>query len=123
MKNVYQIHRARRRALLEQMHAHAGGGLAIVPTAPEYARNRDSLYPYRYDSYFHYVSGFPEPEAVVALVAGKDGPASDRHILFCRDKNAEREIWDGFRYGPDAAREIFGFDEAHAIAELDTHAA
>ena len=53
MKNVYQIHRARRRALLAQMHDHAGGGLAIVPTAPEYARNRDSLYPYRYDSYFH----------------------------------------------------------------------
>jgi Xaa-Pro aminopeptidase len=119
MKNVYQIHRARRRALLAQMHARSGGGLAIVPTAPEYARNRDSLYPYRYDSYFHYVSGFPEPEAVVALVAGKDGSASDRHILFCRDKNAEREIWDGFRYGPDAAREIFGFDEAHPIAELD----
>ena len=119
MKNVYQIHRARRRALLAQMHAQAGGGLAIVPTAPEYARNRDSLYPYRYDSYFHYVSGFPEPEAVVALVAGKDGPASDRHILFCRDKNEEREIWDGFRYGPDAAREIFGFDAAHPIAELD----
>src|SRR5438552_5624218 len=119
MKNVYQIHRARRRALLAQMHAQSGGGLAILPTAPEYARNRDSLYPYRYDSYFHYVSGFPEPEAVVALVAGKDGSASDRHILFCRDKNAEREIWDGFRYGPDAAREIFGFDEAHPIAELD----
>jgi len=119
MKNVYQIHRARRRALLAQMHAQSGGGLAILPTAPEYARNRDSLYPYRYDSYFHYVSGFPEPEAVVALVAGKDGSASDRHILFCRDKNAEREIWDGFRYGPDAAREIFGFDEAHTIAELD----
>ena len=119
MKNVYQIHRARRRALLTRMHAQSGGGLAILPTAPEYARNRDSLYPYRYDSYFHYVSGFPEPEAVVALVAGKDGSASDRHILFCRDKNAEREIWDGFRYGPDAAREIFGFDEAHAIAELD----
>jgi Xaa-Pro aminopeptidase len=119
MKNVYQIHRARRRALLAQMHAQVGGGLAIVPTAPEYARNRDSLYPYRFDSYFHYVSGFPEPEAVVVLVAGKDGPEGDRHLLFCRDKNAEREIWDGFRYGPDAAREIFGFDEAYAIGELD----
>jgi len=119
MKNVYQLHRARRRALLAQMHAQTGGGLAIVPTAPEYARNRDSLYPYRFDSYFHYVSGFPEPDAVVVLVAGKDGPAADRHVLFCRDKNAEREIWDGFRYGPDAAREIFGFDEAHPITELD----
>jgi Xaa-Pro aminopeptidase len=53
---------------------------------------------------------------VVALVAGDDG---DRHLLFCREKDQEREIWDGFRYGPDAAREIFGFDEAHPIAELD----
>ena len=119
MKNVYQLHRARRRALLAQMHAQSGGGLAIVPTAPEYARNRDSLYPYRFDSYFHYVCGFPEPEAVVVLVAGKDGAEGDRHLLFCRDKNAEREIWDGFRYGPDAAREIFGFDEAYPATELD----
>ena len=79
-------------------------------------RNRDSLFPYRHDSYFYYLSGFPEPEAVIALVAGPDG---DRQILFCREKNEEREIWDGFRYGPDAAREIFGFDEAHPIAELD----
>jgi Xaa-Pro aminopeptidase len=119
MKNVHQIHRERRSALLRQMRAQSGGGLALVPTAPELARNRDSLFPYRHDSYFHYVSGFPEPEAVVALVTGSDGPASDRHILFCREKNEEREIWHGFRYGPDAAREIFGFDEAHPIAELD----
>jgi Xaa-Pro aminopeptidase len=104
MKNVHQIHRERRSALLRQMRAQSGGGLALVPTAPELARNRDSLFPYRHDSYFHYVSGFPEPEAVVALVTGRDGPASDRHILFCRDKNEDREIWDGFRYGPDAAR-------------------
>jgi len=94
------------------MREHAGGGLALVPTAPEVPRNRDSLYPYRHDSYFYYLSGFPEPEAVVALVAGPDGPGSDRHVLFCREKNEEREIWDGFRYGPEAAREIFGFDEA-----------
>lgn len=119
MKNVYQIHRERRRALLARMRAHAGGGLALLPAAPEVARNRDSLYPYRSDSYFHYVSGFPEPEAVVALVAGGDGADADRHVLFCRAKDEEREIWDGFRYGPDAAREIFGFDEARPIAELD----
>ena len=116
MKNDHQIHRDRRSALLAQMRAQTGRGLALVPTAPEFARNRDSLYPYRHDSYFYYVSGFAEPEAVIALVAGNDG---DRQILFCREKNAEREIWDGFRYGPDAAREIFGFDEAHPLAELD----
>ena len=116
MKNAHQIHRNRRTSLLAQMRAQTGGGLALVPTAPEFARNRDSFYPYRHDSYFYYVSGFTEPEAVVALLAGKDG---DRQILFCREKNAEREIWDGFRYGPDAAREIFGFDEAHPIADLE----
>ena len=115
MRNTRQFHRDRRAALLRTMRDHAGGGLALVPTAPEAVRNRDSTYPYRPDSYFYYLSGFPEPEAVVALVAGPDG---DRHVLFCREKNEEREIWDGFRYGPEAAAEIFGFDEAHPIAAL-----
>ncbi|MEO6565442.1 MAG: aminopeptidase P N-terminal domain-containing protein [Casimicrobiaceae bacterium] len=115
MKNPHQFYRARRSALLASMRDTRGGGLAVVPTAPEVARNRDSSYPYRHDSYFYYLSGFPEPEAVVALVAGPDG---DKHVLFCREKNEEREIWDGFRYGPDAAREIFGFDEAHPISAL-----
>jgi Xaa-Pro aminopeptidase len=116
MNHAHQIYRARRDAVLKSMRARSGGGLALVPTAPEVARNRDSLYPYRHDSYFYYLSGFPEPEAVVALIAGPEG---DRHVLFCRERNEEREIWDGFRYGPDAAREIFGFDEAHPISALD----
>ena len=116
MKNSFQFYRDRRAALTASMREHSGGGLALVPTAPEVPRNRDSLFPYRSDSYFYYLSGFPEPEAVVALVAAPDG---DRQILFCRERNAEREIWDGFRYGPDAAREIFGFDEAYPIGELD----
>ena len=116
MKNTYQFYRERRSALMRSMRDHAGGGLALVPTAPEVARNRDSLFPYRHDSYFYYLSGFPEPEAVVALLAGPDG--EDRHVLFCREKNEEREIWDGFRYGPEAAKEIFGFDEAHPISAL-----
>ena len=115
MRNTRQFYRERRAALLRTMRDHAGGGLALVPTAPEAVRNRDSTYPYRPDSYFYYLSGFPEPEAVVALVAGPDG---DRHVLFCREKNEEREIWDGFRYGPEAAAEIFGFDEAHPIGAL-----
>jgi len=90
-------------------------GVAVVRTAPERARNRDSSYPYRFDSYFYYLSGFPEPEAVLVLIAG----AKPKSILFCREKSPEREIWDGFRYGADQAREIFGFEEAHPISELD----
>ena len=116
MNHAHHVYRDRRAAILARMREHAGGGLAVVPTAPEVIRNRDSHYPYRSDSYFHYLTGFPEPEAVVALVASPDG---DKHLLFCRERNEEREIWDGFRYGPDAAKEIFGFDEAHPIAELD----
>ena len=116
MDHRHQHYRDRRAAALKPLRTETGGGLALVPTAAETLRNRDSHFPYRHDSYFYYLSGFPEPEAVVALVAGPDG---DRQILFCRDKNEEREIWDGFRFGPDAAREIFGFDEARSIAELD----
>ena len=95
--------------------AALGGGIALVPTAPEYTRNRDTHFPFRYDSYFHYLTGFGEPDSVLALIAD-DNP---RSILFCREKNEEREIWDGFRFGPDAARERFAFDEAWTVGELD----
>jgi Xaa-Pro aminopeptidase len=105
------LHATRRQRLAALM----GEGVALVATAPERLRNRDSHYPYRFDSYFYYLTGFIEPEAVLVLVAGK----APKSILFCRHRDAEREIWDGFRYGPEAARERYGFDEAHSIGELD----
>ncbi len=104
----------RRGAVLKQMHAQ-GGGVAIIPTAPEVMRNADADYPYRHDSYFYYLTGFGEPEAVLVLIAGE----RDQSILFCREKNEEREIWDGYRYGPAAAREAFGFDAAFAVDTID----
>ena len=107
----HSIYRARRMQLAHQM----GRGVAIVSTAPERLRNRDAHYPFRFDSYFHYLTGFTEPQAVVVIVAG-DQP---RNLLFCREKDTEREIWDGFRFGPQAACETFGLDEGHAFAQLD----
>jgi Xaa-Pro aminopeptidase len=92
-----------------------GRGIALIPTAPERLRNRDSDYLYRFDSYFYYLSGFPEPEALMVMIAGETA----RSILFCRAKHPERELWEGFRHGPDAARERFGFDEAYAFSQLD----
>jgi Xaa-Pro aminopeptidase len=92
-----------------------GEGVAVIPTAPERLRNRDSHFPYRFDSHFYYLTGFPEPDAVLVVIAGE----APKVLLFCREKSEEREIWDGFRHGPDAARERFGFDEAHPIASLD----
>ena len=107
----HEPYSTRRSVLLEQL----GDGVAVIPTAPERVRNRDSHHPYRFDSYFWYLSGFPEPEAVIVLLGGKE----PRSILFCREKNEEREVWDGFRYGPQTAGEAFGFDEAYAFGEFE----
>lgn len=102
---------ARRARLLKSLSS----GVAIIPTAPEHHRNGDASYPYRFDSHFYYLTGFNEPEAILVLDA-----TAGRSILFCREKNQEREIWDGFRYGPDQAREHFGFDEAYPLSQLET---
>ncbi|MGB4812095.1 MAG: Xaa-Pro aminopeptidase [Methylophilaceae bacterium] len=99
----------------QKLLANMGDGIAIIPTAPEAIRNRDSHYPYRFDSYFYYLTGFKEPEALLVLIAG----SAPRAILFCRDKDSEREIWDGFRYGAEAAKAEFGFDEAYSFNQLD----
>jgi len=105
------LHGARRGRLAQAMQ----GGVAVIPTAPERIRNRDTHYPYRFDSHFYYLAGFPEPEAVLVIVAGSE----PRSLLFCREKNEERETWDGFRFGPKGAQERFGFDQAYPISELD----
>jgi Xaa-Pro aminopeptidase len=105
----------RRKQLLTWMHS-LGGGVAIVPTAPERTRNRDNHHSYRHDSDFYYLTGFSEAQACLVLVAGE----VDQSILFCEGKNPEIEIWNGVRWGPEAAAEYFGFNQAHEIKELDT---
>lgn len=103
---------AKRRARLAKSLSE---GLLLLPTSREAPRNADADYAYRWDSYFYYLTGFREPEAVLAITLGK----KPRHILFCRDKNLEREIWDGFRFGPAMAKEVFAFDAAYGIDELE----
>ncbi|MGH6628650.1 MAG: aminopeptidase P N-terminal domain-containing protein, partial [Burkholderiales bacterium] len=87
---IFAERRARLAALMQS-------GIAVVRTAPEQIRNRDVHYPYRFDSYFYYLTGFPEPGAVVVVSAA----TPPRTLLFCRDNDPEREILDGFRYGPE----------------------
>lgn len=111
MNLQYTPYQSRRNQLLSRL----GDAVAIIPTAPEKIRNRDAHYLYRFDSYFWYLTGFPEPESVLVLVGGKQ----PKSILFCREKNEEREIWDGYRYGPAGAALEFGFDEAYPISEFD----
>ncbi|MDP9108247.1 MAG: aminopeptidase P N-terminal domain-containing protein [Pseudomonadota bacterium] len=104
----------RRAALLTQMQA-LGGGVALIPTAPEVFRNSDVEYPYRHDSSFFYLTGFVEPDAVLVLVAG----AQPQSILFCRAKDPAREIWDGVRRGPEEAQQDCGVDAAYPIDAFD----
>src|SRR3569832_1531762 len=87
--------------------------IAIVPTAPERPRNRDSDFQFRHDSYFYYLTGFTEPHAWLVITG--DGKSQ----LFCAPKDLEREIWDGYRLGPDAAPSVLGVDAACSINELD----
>ncbi|MCK9515769.1 MAG: aminopeptidase P N-terminal domain-containing protein [Ottowia sp.] len=101
---------ARRARLAAQLGADA---LAIVPTAPQQQRNRDSDFPYRPDSYFYYLTGFTEPDAWLLL----DG--SGRSTLFCQPRDPDLETWTGYRLGPDAAPDALGVDAAHAVDELD----
>ena len=107
MNSVYAQRRAR---LAAQLGPHA---VAIIPTAPERPRNRDSDFPYRHDSYFYYLTGFTEPHAWLVLTG--DGHST----LFCQPKDLEREIWDGYRLGPEAAPGALGVDAALPVGELD----
>lgn len=95
---------------------HMGGGVAIVPTAPVRTRNSDVDYAYRADSDFFYLTHFPEPEAVVVLVP--DRPHGE-YILFCRERDPERETWDGYRAGIEGACERYGADDAFPIDDID----
>ncbi len=104
----------RRKSLMTKM---GKGSVAIISAAPERIRSRDTHYPYRQDSDFHYLCGFPEPEAVLVLIPGRrEGTV----ILFCRERDKEREIWDGYRAGPEGACEQYGADEAFPIGDIDS---
>lgn len=104
----------RRRRLLMQL---AGRDAAVVvPAAPERVRNNDAHYPYRQDSDLVYLSGFHEPEAVLVLVPGR---AAGQSILFCRERDLERERWDGPRLGPERATRALGVDDAFPITDID----
>lgn len=105
---------ARRRRQL--MRIMGRGAIAIIPAAPVRIRNRDVDYPFRQDSDFHYLTGFPEPDAVAVLVPGRE---QGEFVLFCRERDPERETWDGPRVGQDGAVSEYGADDAFPIDDMD----
>ncbi len=92
------------------------GAIAVIAAAPVRIRNRDVDYPYRQDSDFHYLTGFPEPDAVAVLVPGR---SQGEFILFCRERDPDRETWNGPRAGQDGAVEQYGADDSFPIDDLD----
>jgi Xaa-Pro aminopeptidase len=111
--NLAEEFARRRRQLMRVMGKDA---IAVLPAAPERTRNNDVLYNFRQDSDFHYLTGFGEPEAVAVLIPGRP---EGEFVMFVRERNAEREIWDGKRAGPDGARADYGADDAYPIGDLD----
>lgn len=108
-----QEYARRRKALMEQMEPNS---IAVLPAAPVRIRNRDAEYQYRQDSDFQYLTGFPEPEAVIALIPGRE---HGEYVLFCRERDPERELWDGYRAGQEGAVVSYGADDAFPIADID----
>mgnify|MGYP006189504091 CR=1 FL=1 len=106
----------RRKALMAQMVPNS---IAILPAAAVAIRNRDVEHVYRQDSDFQYLSGFPEPEAVIALIPGRE---HGEYVLFCRERNPERELWDGLRAGQEGA-ELAGVQPPAVQRRIDGLAA
>lgn len=113
MKITRQEYARRRKALMELMEPDS---IAIVASAPERLRSRDTDYPYRQDSDLHYLSGFDEPSAVLVLIPKRE---HGEYVLFCRERDAERETWDGYRAGPEGACQDYGADDAFPIDDID----
>ena len=105
---------ARRRQQLMQLVGQ--DGIAILPAAPVRMRSRDVEYRFRQDSDFYYLTGFAEPDSVAVLAPGRDG---GEYLLFCRERDPDKELWDGGRAGPDGAIRDFGADDAFPIDDID----
>ncbi len=103
----------RRRYLAEQM---GPGSIAILPSATTKSRNRDVEHHFRQDSDFHYLTGFSEPEAVLVIIPEREHGES---VLFCRERNPDKEMWDGFIAGPDRVTTLIGVDDAFPISDID----
>jgi len=103
----------RRKNLMSLMEPNS---IAIVPSAKEQQRSRDTEYPFRQDSDFHYLSGFDEPEAVLVLIPGRK---HGQFVMFCRDSDPAMELWHGYRAGLEGVCDAHGADDAFPIGDID----
>ena len=113
MSSKYREMKLRRKELMAQMEPNS---IALLASAPPRMRNNDAEYQYRQNSDFYYLTGFVEEHAFLALIPGrKQGEC----VLFCQEKDRQKELWTGILMGPDAACEELGIDDAFPIADID----
>ncbi len=103
----------RRRSLMRMM---GNNSIAVLPSARQAFRSGDTEFRYRQDSNFFYLSGFAEPEALIVLVPGRK---TGQYLMFCRERDAQKETWHGRRLGVDQAPAALGADDAFPISDLD----
>ncbi|MBC3766854.1 Xaa-Pro aminopeptidase [Neptunicella marina] len=103
----------RRQRVIGQLAANS---VMIIPAAREVTRSRDTEYPFRQDSYFYYLTGFNEPDAWLVL---SNSDEHEQHILYCRDKDPQAEIWQGIRLGPEQAEIQLGIEAADALEQFE----
>jgi len=113
MRSLIREFKSRRKELMAEMEPNS---IALLAAAPPRVRNNDADYPYRQSSDFYYLTGFTEPQALLALIPGRK---QGETVLFCQEKNPLRELWDGFLLGPEAACEELAIDDAYPIADID----
>ncbi len=103
----------RRQRLMSQLEENS---IAIIPSAKMVIRNRDAEHQFRQDSDFYYLTGFNEPDACLVLIPGRE---QGEYLMFCRERDREREIWDGYRQGPEGVVKKLGADDAFPIDDID----
>ncbi len=113
MRIAKQEFARRRKALMAQMEPNS---IAILASAPERQRSRDTEYAYRPDSDLYYLTGFAEPRTVLVLIPGRP---HGECVMFVRERDREREIWDGYRAGPEGACRDYDADDAFPIDDID----
>ena len=111
MKSIFTERRQRLGANLPPNAA-----IVIAGASTQY-RNADSSYAFRQDSNFWYLTGFNEAEATLVVLT--DDSQITKSIAFVPEKDKLKEIWDGYRAGPEGAVKDHGFDKAFNNSEIN----
>jgi len=103
----------RRKQLMQRVGEN---NIALIGSASTRMRNRDVNYPFRQDSDFYYLTGFNEPDSLAVFIPGRE---QGEYILFCREFDEKKALWEGAHAGLEGATAHFEADDSFPIDDLD----